>query len=106
MGGLMYVRLGLANVRTVGFLKNAKYRTNWELKRMDEIKRWYGTIMGHIRTSKYGVYFALQELFGVDAANEVAANSNVIKPEGLQPALIVGPSQGGSLRRRDGNDDE
>jgi hypothetical protein len=92
----MYVRLGLAVAETGGFMKNVRYMVNWEMKTQSQLKQWYELIIGHIRTGPYGVYFALQEVFGVHAADFVAAKGHAKKPEGLQSASIPRQLQSGS----------
>lgn len=104
MNAFIYVRLGLAIAKTSGFVVIPKFNVNWVMKPERELKAWYGKLMGYIRTNKYGVYFALQEVFGVDAANKAVAEKNITKPSGLEPALVAGPSQAGYSRRSGGGE--
>lgn len=92
----MYVRLGVAVANACGFMKNPRFTNNWHIKGPSQLKRWYDTIMGHIRTNQYGVYFALQEVFGVDIANVVASKGHANKPEGLQSTSVPRQLQSGS----------
>lgn len=81
----MYVRLGLAVVNLTTFLKNPRFNANWQMKQPNQLKAWYTLLMNHLRTSQYGVYFAVHEIFGVHAAEFIAVKASLKKPESLIP---------------------
>jgi len=61
-------------------LRVSKYRVNWVMKSDAELKELYDTVMKHLRSGKYGLYFAIQEIFGVKMANQVAEQGRAQRP--------------------------
>jgi hypothetical protein len=106
----MFVRLGLANAKTVGFLQHNKFGVNWYLKDNKDLKQWYKKIITYIHTEKYGVYFALEEVFDAETADRVAAKGHVIKPHGMRrPTRSLEQPEAGPSRKKarySGNDDD
>jgi hypothetical protein len=106
IGGVMFVRLGLGIAKSAGIMTNARFNSTWRLKDAADLKRWYKKLIGHIRTGEHGVYFALQEVFGVNAANQVAEKGHANRPMGLQPSLTPAQSQARSSRQQSGYNDK
>ncbi len=105
----MMIRLGIADALRSTVLRTAKWAVsggNWEIKSTGQLHDWYMKLMTHIRTNEYGVYFALQEVFGIEAADLVAEKGHVKKPDGL----VLSPPKAGSSRQPlnpdDHSDDE
>lgn len=101
----MYMRLGLVTVNTTGGVTRPKFNNNWHVKSDVELKMWYKTLMGHIRTKEYGVYFALQEVFGADMAELVSKEQKIKRPLGLRPLVPAEHTQAGPSRHNDKHED-
>jgi hypothetical protein len=80
INAVMFIRTGLALAMRPGVLSVAKYKSNWEIKGDKELKELYKIVMEHLGKEDYGVYFAIEEIFGVEMADEVAKNGHAKKP--------------------------
>ena len=74
------IRLGLADGLRGGVLNVAKYEKNWKMKSDEELKRYYDEVMGYLLIEEYGVYFAVQKIFGIEMADKVAEMGHSIRP--------------------------
>lgn len=45
-----------------------------------DLKRLYTTVMGYLEQKEHGVYFAIQEIFGIEMADYAAETGHAKKP--------------------------
>ena len=79
MNAVNMVRLGLATCE-VGIMGPAKYKKNWEMKSIAEIKPLYERIMEYLKKRDFGEYLAMRELFGEEVAIRAGLRGQVKLP--------------------------
>jgi hypothetical protein len=67
-----------------GVLKAAKYKINWEMKTLQQLKPLYDKVMVFLQKTEHGEYLAFRELFGEEVAIRVA-----MKGEMKLPAFVT-----------------
>jgi hypothetical protein len=72
--------MGLGQAKTPGFIVRAKYKSNWDLYSMGELKKMYQTIMDCLHQKPFGEYRAMNTIFGEDVALRAAERGDVIAP--------------------------
>jgi hypothetical protein len=73
-------RLGFIIATKATILANAKYNSNWSVKPDDDLRRLYNKVMGFLEHKDHGVYFAIQEIFGLEMADRAAERGHTDKP--------------------------
>jgi hypothetical protein len=74
------VRLGFTIATKPTVLANARYKTNWYVKPDADLKKLYNKVMGYLEQKEHGVYFAIQEIFGIEMADYATGMSHTNKP--------------------------
>jgi hypothetical protein len=82
-----------------GFITCPKFRTNWDLYSLQELKVTYDKVMRLLWEGPHGEYLAMQAIFGLEVANHAASRGDVIAP-GMMSQAIMG------IVKRDHNDSE
>jgi hypothetical protein len=70
----------MAKCSSVGFLRTAKNKINWEMKSLSELKPLYDKVMGFLRGQEYGEYLAMKEIFGETTAIRVGMKGEMKLP--------------------------
>lgn len=74
------VRIGIGKVKTAGFIGRAKFKVNWELYKLHELKGTYDKVMSLLQQKPIGEFLAMEAIFGRDVAIRAAKREDVIAP--------------------------
>jgi len=74
------VRMGLAICSSNGFVRRAKFGSNWRMKSLAELKPLYEKVMEYLLRTEYGEFLVMKEIFGEDVAIRVAMNGEMKVP--------------------------
>jgi hypothetical protein len=81
--------MGLGKVFTPGFLGRPKYKINWDMYSLQELKPTYVKVMALLHQNPHGEYLALQALFGKEMAMRVAKRGEVLAPATTIPSNLT-----------------
>ncbi|KIL55667.1 hypothetical protein M378DRAFT_17747 [Amanita muscaria Koide BX008] len=75
------IRIGIAKCINKACMGSAKYKRNFEMKTMGELKPLYDQIMGYLKSGEHGVFLALKALFGEMVAIRIAMQGEINMPD-------------------------
>ena len=77
-----FIRIRVAKCLSSTVMQVSKYKSNWEMKSLAELKPLYDKVMGFLRHqhTEHGEYLAMKELFGNEVALRVAMKGDMKVP--------------------------
>jgi hypothetical protein len=74
------IRIGVAKALAPTVLRVAKYRINWEMKSLAELRPLYDRVIGFLTGNDHGEYLAMKEIFGEEVAIRTAVRGEMKLP--------------------------